>query len=337
MPTKEVLRDLQSQPLEIKVLMTKARIREWVSHFGIDGVYVSFSGGKDSTVLLHIVRELYPDVEAVFVNTGLEFPEIQQFVRTFDNVKVLYPEKTFKDIITEFGYPVISKLVSHSVGIAKRNPNGKVMNNLFLSEKRGRYNMKKYKPLLNVDFNVSEKCCIYNKEAPAKRYSRETNKVPILATMTCESVLREKHWYEHGCNAFDSSEAMSTPMSFWTEQDVLHYIYQNNIEIAEPYGCIVGPVGQSLFPNFDSDLYCLQTTGCRRTGCIYCAFGAHLEKGEGRFQMLKRTHPKQYNYCINGGAYDTDGLWKPDSKGLGLGHVFDVMNQIYGKDFIRYK
>lgn len=88
MPTREELKMLQSLPLEVKVLKTQQRIREWVTHWGVNGVYVSFSGGKDSTVLLHLVRKLYPEVEAVFVNTGLEYPEIQRFVKTFDNVRV---------------------------------------------------------------------------------------------------------------------------------------------------------------------------------------------------------------------------------------------------------
>ena len=77
MPTKEDLRYFQAMPLDIKISLTQARIREWVREYGTDGVYISFSGGKDSTVLLHIVREMYPEIEAVFVNTGLEYPEIQ--------------------------------------------------------------------------------------------------------------------------------------------------------------------------------------------------------------------------------------------------------------------
>lgn len=78
MPSKDELKILQALPLDIKIAKTQQRIREWVNRFGVDGVYVSFSGGKDSTVLLHIVREICPDVEAVFVNTGLEYPEIQR-------------------------------------------------------------------------------------------------------------------------------------------------------------------------------------------------------------------------------------------------------------------
>ena len=70
------LTQMQALPLSAKINMTKLRIRAWVDEFGIDGVYVSFSGGKDSTVLLHICREMYPDIKAVFVDTGLEYPEI---------------------------------------------------------------------------------------------------------------------------------------------------------------------------------------------------------------------------------------------------------------------
>ena len=62
--TNEELKQWQALPLNVKVEMTKARIRAWVKEYGEDGVYVSFSGGKDSTVLLHIVREEFADVPA---------------------------------------------------------------------------------------------------------------------------------------------------------------------------------------------------------------------------------------------------------------------------------
>ena len=98
--TKGDLQQMQSLPLSVKILMTKRRIREWYDYW--DGqVYVSFSGGKDSTVLLHIAREVYPDIEAVFVNTGLEYPEIQSFVKTFDNVTILRPKMRLDEVITK--------------------------------------------------------------------------------------------------------------------------------------------------------------------------------------------------------------------------------------------
>lgn len=118
--TKEELRQWQALPLNIKVLMTKERIRQWVREFGEDGVCVSFSGGKDSTVLLHLVREMYPDVKAVFSNTGLEYPEIQKFVRQFENTDIIRPEMSFRDVITQYGYPIIGKEVAEAIYYARR-------------------------------------------------------------------------------------------------------------------------------------------------------------------------------------------------------------------------
>ena len=79
----------------------------------------------------------------------------------------------------------------------------------------------------------------------------------------------------------------------------------------------------------------LITTGCKRTGCIFCPFGCHMDK-EPRFQRLKETHPKQWAFCIGGGEYNEDGKWEPSKQGLGLGHVFDELNTIYGENFIQY-
>lgn len=120
MPTLQELQMLQALPLQAKVLKTKQRIREWVREFGEDGVYVSFSGGKDSTVLLHIVREMYPDIPAVFCDTGLEYPEIREFVKTWDNVIWLKPKMSFRKVIEKYGYPFISKEVSECVYGARR-------------------------------------------------------------------------------------------------------------------------------------------------------------------------------------------------------------------------
>lgn len=118
--TVEELQQWQALPLSIKILMTKERIREWVKEYGLDGVYVSFSGGKDSTVLLHMSREMYPNIKAVFVDTGLEYPEIRDFVKSFDNVDWLRPKMTFKQVIEKYGYPLITKEVSGCVEYSKK-------------------------------------------------------------------------------------------------------------------------------------------------------------------------------------------------------------------------
>ena len=318
MPTREDLKILQAQDLDLKVMLTKQRLREWVTYYGESGVYVSFSGGKDSTILLHIVRELYPNIEAVFVNTGLEYPEIQRFVKTFDNVRVLYPKKTFKQVLTEFGYPIIGKEAAKNIYYAKKGSEWaktKMNGDVQYNGKKSRYNYDKWKPLIDVDFNISSLCCDIMKKEPAHRFEHESGKTPILATLAEESAMREQAWIRTGCNAFDSDRPTCKPMSFWTEQDVLQYINENNIQIASVYGDITCIDGQISFDNCGCKLC---TSGCDRTGCIFCGFGAHSDKGESRFERLKRTHPKQYDFCINGGGYDIDGLWKPNDKGLGM-------------------
>lgn len=342
--TKADLLQMQSLPLRAKILMTERRIKDWYEHF--DGnVYISFSGGKDSTVLLHIARQLYPDIEAVFVDTGLEYPEIRQFVKTFENVTILRPEMTFVEVIKKYGYPLISKSVANCVRGARNGSksrlnylNGKDSDGM---DRKTKFSKLKYKPLLDCKFNISEQCCDVMKKRPAGKFQKMTGKKPILATMTTESMLREKNWFKNGCNAFESKNPSSQPLSFWTEQDILQYIKQNDLQIASVYGEVVFAENPE---QIRIDEYGLEgcgtdrliTTGCNRTGCIFCAFGCHMEKSPSRFERLKETHPKQYNFCMGGGEYNESGMWQPNKHGLGLEHIFEELNEIYGNDFIKY-
>lgn len=340
MPELWELKQMQSLPLSAKVRMTERRIQEWINEFGIDGVYVSFSGGKDSTVLLHIVRSMYPEVEAVFVNTGLEYPEIQKFVKTFDNVTILRPEMRFDEVLKKYGYPIASKRVSAYAATARRNPNSQRARWLRGDDKT-KFVSPKWWPIVSADFMVSAECCTVMKKAPFYKYEKQTGKLPIMGTMASEGLNRENEWLKNGCNAFDVARRSSRPMSFWTEQDVLQYIKREDIQIASVYGDVVHEVepDQMRIEDYgveDCGTDKLITTGCSRTGCIFCAFGCHLEKGENRFERLKKTHPRQYEYCIGGGEYDEDGIWKPNKQGLGMGHVFDELNKLYGDGFIRY-
>lgn len=346
------LQELQALPLDLKVMLTKQRIREAVSRYGEDGLYVSFSGGKDSTVLLDIVRKDYPDIPAVFIDTGLEYPEIRQFVKTFDNVTWIKPKKNFKQVILDYGYPVISKEVSERVYYAQKylewyrengdedkeptsysikkflnmDKNEKIPDEVLVElaqtegatlrvkqlaglakdgDKKSSFNYNKWLFLMAAPFMVSNKCCDVMKKSPAHTYSVETGRIPITAQMAEESRLRKQKWIQNGCNAFDGKKPVSNPMSFWTENDVLQYIVEHGLKIASVYGDIVetGEVpGQMTLSDLGIDedrrkTYC--TTGCKRTGCMFCGFGCHMEKpGEGRFERLKETHPKVYDYIM---------------------------------------
>lgn len=331
------LKQRQALPLEAKIKMTKARIEEWYEHW--DGmVYVAFSGGKDSTVLKHIVDSMYDDVPSVFVDTGLEYPEIKEFVKQSKNTEIICPQMSFKEVIKTYGYPLISKEVAHKIKTARKTPNGFVAEFFDENTERskrynGKYCVARWKFLKDADWiPIGRDCCDVMKKRPSHRYAKDTGRMPIVATMASESMMRRTQWLKHGCNAFDIAEPQSKPMSFWTEQDVLLYLKRFSVPYASVYGDIVGDFGEDEFDGqttlFDDSEIKLKTTGCSRTGCVFCGFGCHLEKTPNRFQRLKETHPQLYNYCINGGEY-VDGVWQPSKEGLGMGKILDFLGVDY--------
>lgn len=350
--TRDAAEKLIRLSLQDKEITSWEKIGEWFTATG-GRCYVSFSGGKDSTVLAYLVAKWlssfrqppYP-LRLVFCNTGLEYPEIQKFVneyaawlqQKFSRIAVelvrVHPKLTIRQVLTQYGYPVVSKEVASCVSDAKRNPDGLRMKRLrgediMINGTPSQYNCEKWYYLLDAPFRVSDKCCNVTKKAPLNAYARRMGLTTVTATMADESRLRMTKWLKTGCNAFDGKRPVSKPMSFWTEQDVLHFIVENNIPHCSVYGDIVASDGDCDYDKtlINSELHC---TGCNRTGCMFCAFGAHLEKGETRFERMKRTHPKHYDFCIGGGEVDAaDGMWKPSEKGLGFAKVLDFIGVMY--------
>lgn len=269
---KEELKALQELPLQRKIGISQARIAEWYNHFN-GQVYVAFSGGKDSTILLHLVRSMYPDVPAVFCNTGVEYPEIVKFVKTFDNIEIIKPKLTFKKVVEKYGYPVISKDVACKIYYARQGKD-------WALKRFTDYWLKKFSYLLDAPFLISDRCCDVMKKQPFRAYEKRTGRKPYIGTMACESLLRRTSAIRSGCNTITATTTKSKPLTVWTEQDVLKYIHDFKINIADIYGDIIYEKGK------------YETTGARRTGCMICLFGAHLDD---RFVKLKQTHPKIYN------------------------------------------
>ena len=337
---KEAAKQLLALDLQDKEILSYEKIDQWYTAWN-GRCYVSFSGGKDSTVLAYLVARYLSSFRTppwaltlVFVNTGLEYPEIQKFVNTsadwlrreFPRVAIelvrLRPKMNVRQVVRKYGYPVVSKVTSFRA----RKLRYQHLTEEYRADQMER--LGKWAILLRAPFRVSEQCCDVMKKAVAQKYEHSTDRVPMTAIMGEESFLRMERWLKTGCNAFEGKRPMGKPMSFWTEQDVLRFIVDREIPIASVYGDIVASDGENDYNAtlIDCKLHC---TGCQRTGCMFCAFGAHLEKGENRFERMKHTHPKHYEFCIGGGEWDTDGLWKPNEKGLGYGRVLDYIGVRY--------
>ena len=308
--TEDELLILQGYDLDLKVMKSIARIREWVDFYGEEGVYVSFSGGKDSTVLLHLIREVcgYKNIPVVYVDTGLEYPEVKEFVKSTENVTILRPKMSFKEVIEKYGYPVVSKEQANYLDDIRTTKSESLRKRRLEGDSKGRFKLsKKWHFLIDAPFPISHKCCHVMKKNPAKSYEKKTGRVPILGTMAAESSLRKQAYLRNGCNAFDSKRPISTPLGFWLEQDILNYIDKYNLKIASVYGDITS-----------TDSGDLKLSGCDRTGCVFCGYGIHTEDDEqNRFLRLERTHPQLHKYCL-----DT----------LGFREVLDYMNIKHSKE-----
>lgn len=234
-----------------------------------------------------------------------------------------------------------------------------------VGERPSLFNKEKYLPACqNLPFLIGDVCCSIMKKRPFHAYAKENHKVPMIATLAEESMLRTQSWLKNGCNAFESKDPKSQPLSFWLEQDILQYIKDNNITIADIYGDIIykdknGNCYDNTLCGHCGKLAC---SGVARTGCAFCGFGAgneHKQLGKSRYELLAEKYPKIYDFVLRGGEwvdnpyyepcapkYDpVDGwlnwnpkkIWQPTANGLGMKFVFDEVNAIYGKDYIKYK
>ena len=324
--THDDLKTMQQWSLDRKIQVSQTRILEWYTKHD-NQCYISFSGGKDSTVLAYLAAQVCMMEKCKlilwFSDTGLEFPELKSHVKTYRKwLKEQFPDLEietvidypkdrkgnrilFRDVILKYGYPVLSKNISRKIHDVQKMGQECYAARCFDGRETGTYDLRKWKFVIDAPFQVSARCCDVLKKNPSHRYAKKTGRAPIIGTMACESQWRRIEWLRHGCNAFDNKDPASRPISFWTEQDILSFIVRYNL----PYPSIYGEILQDEKGKW-------YTTGYNRTGCMYCAYGAHLEKEPNRFQRLKQTHPKIWDYCM-----------RPVSEGgLGMREVLEYIN-----------
>lgn len=310
---KQKILQRQSLSLEDKIEMTMRRIKDFYNHF--DGeVYCSFSGGKDSTVLRHIVMSMELKMPFVFSNTGLEMPEIVDFVRkqasTDSSVIQVKPKVAFNKVWKKYGLPIGSKKVAKMIRVLQEGDNGKNTNMHRLYDtginSKGEIAKswkipEKWRVYVNDQApRITDLCCDFLKKEPLDTYAKESGRHGISAIMADEGGAREMRTQ---CNVYEGKRPNCAPMLFWLESDVWEYINTRGVEICEVY--------------FDREINGCRVPAEKRTGCMFCGFGVHLEKGMNRFQRMAISHPRQHSIVIDR---------------MGMGRALDLINVKYLPD-----
>lgn len=290
--TIQELKERQGWTLEQKIDHSLGTIDQFISRLN-GQVYVGFSGGKDSTVLLDLCRIIKPNIKAVFCNTGNEYPDIVRFVRELKNtegynIDIIYPKLKPKEVFEKYGFPLISKETSDVLWRIKHRPNTlHARRGLGLMKGQTKYNgivAEKWLWLKDEDFDVHCKCCDKLKKEPFHKYEKDNNLYPILGVMASESSLRQTSYIRQGgCNTFgeNGGKIKSLPLSIWLEKDIYEYIERYNLKIADIYN-----------------------KGAKRTGCMFCMYGAHF-KDDNRLELCYKLYPKFYKMFM---SYTNNGI-----------------------------
>ncbi len=340
-------------PFKDKVLWAKTKIKEFFQsceefnktnpRIPISEITISFSGGKDSTVLFHLVNEVHKEIKSKFYlvpayAAEITFPSTIKFIKeTVDNFRkdnskikellMVPPKMPWNEILNQKGYPIFSKQISLQLN---RIRNAKTKTNLvkwafgIFSDNKGtaKYKLSKNRlflldnhmiiqwPKINNElkqyFTKYDNYYFYSEKCCdfVKGGLKHDKRPSFIGTMANESEMRKKSWIENGCNITNKRIMKSRPLSIWTEKDVWNYIKEFNLEVNPAYGY-----------NKNEDEQNLRFT---RLGCTSCPFGSHIENKinerlsksnkdlifQNRFEKLKEFYPTLYtSQVISTGMY----------------------------------
>jgi 3'-phosphoadenosine 5'-phosphosulfate sulfotransferase (PAPS reductase)/FAD synthetase len=285
MMTLDILRERQAWTLAQKIDHSLGVIDQFNAHF--DGkVYVAFSGGKDSCVMLDLVEIIHPNVPCMFIMTGCESPSVCRFIRQQrenHKIEIVRPSITLREVFAKCGFPLVSKRIAHMIDAVRRNPYCQSSRDmLWLGNPH--HIPERWMYLMNEPYNTSDRCCFWLKKRPSYQYQKRTGRRPFIGLMASESDQRRTAYIRRGgCNSFGESgkqHPSSLPLAIWTEQDVWQYIHDRHLPIPDIY-----------------------SKGATRTGCMGCGFGAHLNTTG--LETMQRLWPKWYDLIM---SYENNGV-----------------------------
>ena len=263
------------------------KIKQIINQYGIDNFYISFSGGKDSTIIHYLIDIAIPDnnIPRVYIDTGIELNIIKDFVNKLsinDNrINIIKPTMNIKEMLNNVGYPFKSKEHSYNVSMYQRNGVNKTVEQ-YLNPDESRKTFGCIKKLLyqfddEFDLKISNKCCDELKKKPVKKWAKENNKpFTILGLRQSEKGIRANS----GCLSFRNKTLYSfNPLFPINDEWCDWFITEYNINICdiykEPY-------------NF------------KRTGCKGCPYNIDLQE---ELEILEKFFPNERKQC--------EYIWKP--------------------------
>lgn len=302
-----VFRQKQRLPYEQKIKHAEIRAREFYNE--LDGNCHVSVGGLDSITLLVFLRKIGINVPAVSVSS-LEDKSIQKIHKEL-GVITLKPIKSKVDVLHDFGYPILSKETASKIE-ALQNPTQRnnTVRHAIITGETGEYGgfrkgtrMKLSQKWLekfggadeegrnlgyeSAPFKVSSKCCYYLKEKPCDDWAKEHGSSPYLGLMASEGGRREKSLMRNGCNYYGKTTTRSCPFAIFNRQDLLELALELEVPVPTIYGEIVREQDGTL-----------RTTKAQRTGCSMCGFGIQLEKRPHRFDRLKESNIKEWEFWM---------------------------------------
>ena len=343
----------QQQDYSFKKKYARIRAWEFYNHPEIDGMAYVAVGGLDSITLHVFLRSIGIDVPAISVSS-LEDKSIQRVHKAL-GVIALPPAKredgrywNKREVIRQFGFPIISKETANKIALLQHpSPDNATVRHAIITGETGEYGgfrtgtrmqlARKWLELFGgpeneregthyktAPFLVSDKCCYYLKEKPCNDYAKESGRFPYMGLMASEGGRRQKALMLNGCNYISPGTKRSAPFAIFNRQDILTLA----LEMEDYYHAHCRDFGETEIETIIPAIYgeivrdadgTLRTTKAQRTGCSMCGFGIHMEGRPHRFDLLRESNPKEWEFWMKHIYQDEDGKW------WGFGDVLDYI------------
>lgn len=244
---------------------------------------LAFSAGKDSTVLLHLVRQVKPDIITIYGNTTIEFPECVQFAKRLKsewnlNFYEAKPERSFWWIVENYGWPLMGKTFGVG-GVAHKESREQFFDDLAArGELNGNY-------AIQAEVPISSACCTFLKERPSEKLQKQLGVDGVfLGILASESRRRMFNFLQYG-EWYRPNDGVwrCHPLAIWTDDDIWAYIRRFNVPYAQIY---------------DMGYYddCGEKICHKRNGCMFC--GMDIRFKDNHLSIMRRTHPKIWEFLM---------------------------------------